>query len=78
MSLIEKIFGSKKNYAQEAKNRLTLMLAHDRTSNVPYMYALKEEILEVIKKYTQAQKIDIKTDYNHNFNTHEDVLLLDK
>ena len=78
MSLIEKIFGSKKNSAQEAKNRLTLMLAHERTINVPYMDAMKQEILEVIKKYAKAQKIDIKTDSNQNFNTLEVEILLEK
>lgn len=78
MSLIEKIFGNKKNSAQEAKNRLTLMLAHERTINVPYIDAMKQEILEVIKKYTKAQKIDIKTDSNQNFNTLEVEILLEK
>ena len=78
MSLIEEIFRSKKNSAQEAKNRLTLMLAHERTNNVPYMDAMKQEILEVIKKYTKAQKIDIKTDSNQNFNTLEVEILLEK
>ena len=78
MSLIEKIFGSKKNSAQEAKTRLTLMLAHVRNINVPYMDAMKQEILEVIKKYTKAQKIDIKTDSNQNFNTLEVEILLEK
>ena len=78
MSLFEKFFGNKTSSAQEAKNRLTLMLAHERTSNVPYMEAMKKEILEVIKKYTKAQKIDIKTDSNQNFNTLEVEILLEK
>lgn len=54
------------------------MLAHERTINVPYMDAMKQEILEVIKKYTKAQKIDIKTDSNQNFNTLEVEILLEK
>ena len=78
MSLFEKFFGNKTSSAQEAKNRLTLMLAHERTINVPYREAMKKEILEVIKKYTKAQKIDIKTDSNQNFNTLEVEILLEK
>ncbi|MCM1222899.1 cell division topological specificity factor MinE [Helicobacter sp. MIT 05-5294] len=78
MSLVDRIFGNKKSSAQEAKNRLTMILAHERAINVPYMEAMKQEILEVIKKYTNAQKIDIKTDSNQNFNTLEVEILLDK
>ncbi|PKT75448.1 cell division topological specificity factor MinE [Helicobacter winghamensis] len=77
MSFLD-IFKSKKNSAQEAKDRLTLILAHERAINVPYMDAMKQEILEVIKKYTKAQKIDIKTDSNQNFNTLEVEILLEK
>ena len=78
MSLIYKIFGGKKSSAQEARDRLTLILAHERAINVPYMDAMKQEILEVIKKYTKAQKIDIKTDSNQDFNTLEVEILLEK
>lgn len=78
MSLVDKIFGSKKSSAQEARDRLTFILAHERAINVPYMEAMKREILEVIKKYTKAQKIDIKTDSNQNFNTVEVEILLEK
>ncbi|MBX7491123.1 cell division topological specificity factor MinE [Helicobacter turcicus] len=78
MNLWENIFKSKKSSAQEAKDRLTLILAHERAINVPYMEAMKQEILEVIKKYTKAQKIDIKTDSNQDFNTLEVEILLQK
>ena len=42
MSLIDKIFGGKKSSAQEARDRLTLILAHERAINVPYMDAMKQ------------------------------------
>lgn len=73
-----KFFGNKKTSAQEAKDRLTLILAHERIVNIPYIDAMKQEILEVIKKYTKAQKIDIKTDSNQNFTTLEVEILFDK
>ncbi|MDE7175901.1 MAG: cell division topological specificity factor MinE [Helicobacter sp.] len=78
MSLMDKFFGGKKSSAKEARDRLTLILAHERAINVPYMEQMKEEILEVIKKYTKAQKIDMKTDSNQNFNTLEVEILLEK
>ncbi|MDA3967947.1 MULTISPECIES: cell division topological specificity factor MinE [Helicobacter] len=78
MSLIDKLFGNKKSSAQAARDRLTLVLAHERTINVPYMDMMKQEILEVIKKYTKAEKIDIKTDSNSNFNALEIEILLQK
>ncbi len=78
MTLRDKIFKRKKTSAQEAKDRLTLILAHERAINVPYIEAMKQEILEVIKKYTRAQKIDIKTDSNQNFNTLEVEIFLEK
>ncbi|WP_297812311.1 cell division topological specificity factor MinE [uncultured Helicobacter sp.] len=78
MSFMNKLFSGKKPSAQEARDRLTLILAHERAINVPYMDAMKKEILEVIKKYTKAQKIDIKTDSNQDFNTLEVEILLEK
>ena len=73
-----KFFGNKKTSSQEAKDRLTLILAHERVVNIPYIDAMKQVILEVIKKYTKAQKIDIKTDSNQNFTTLEVEILFDK
>ena len=78
MNLIEKIFNPKKASAKEAKDRLMLILASERAVNVPYMEMMKQEILEVIKKYTNAQKIDIRADSNQNFNTLEVEILLEK
>lgn len=77
MSFLD-LFGKKKSSAQTASDRLTLILAHERTINVPYMEAMKQEILGVIRKYTKAQKIDIKTGSNQSFNTLEVEILLEK
>ena len=69
MSLLDKIFG-RENSAQMAKNRLTLVLAHERSTNLPYINEMRSEIVEVIKKYTGAgtQQINFKTDSNQNMN----------
>lgn len=69
MSFLDKLLG-RENSAQMAKNRLTLVLAHERSTNLPYINEMRSEIVEVIKKYTGAgtQQINFKTDSNQNMN----------
>ncbi|MGP1449699.1 MAG: cell division topological specificity factor MinE [Wolinella sp.] len=79
MNLFDKIFGGKdKNSAKSATDRLKLVLAHERAVNIPYLDDMKREILEVIKKYTNAEKIDIKTDSNQQVDTLEVEIVLGK
>lgn len=61
-------FLSRDSSASQAKDRLKIVLAHDRSSNIPYINEMRNEIIEVIKKYTKANKIDFKTDSNQNIN----------
>ncbi len=67
MTLFERFFGAKKASANVAKDRLTLMLAHERADcAVPYMDDLKRDLLEVIQKYTKTGNVNIKTEQNQN------------
>jgi cell division topological specificity factor len=68
MTLFERFFGSKKDKsANVAKDRLKLMLAHERADcAVPYLDDLKNDLLEVVKKYTKAGDVSIKTEQNQN------------
>jgi cell division topological specificity factor len=68
MTLFERIFGKKKdNTANIARDRLTLMLAHERADcAVPYLDDLKNELLEVVRKYTKTGDVSIKTEQNQN------------
>lgn len=67
MSLIEMLFGGKKKSASVAKDRLTLMLAHERADNsLPNMDELKRELMEVVKKYVKVKDIKVKTEQNQN------------
>ena len=75
MSLFSRIFGSK-NSASTARNRLSLMLAHERSVNIPYMEDMQREILEVVQKYTKSSQVHIKTDSNQNINTLEVEIIL--
>ena len=65
MSLLDIFFNKKKNEppsAAQAKDRLQILLAHERvTTNAPdYLPMMKQEILEVIRKYIQIDKDQVK------------------
>lgn len=62
MSLIEKIFGKRKNTADIARERLQIILAHERNGNMgapDYLPALQRELMEVISKYVKVNQSDI-------------------
>lgn len=77
MSLLTKWFGNDGS-AKTARDRLKIVLAHERSVKLPYMEDMKREILEVVQKYTKASKIDIKADSNQNIDTLEVEILLGK
>ncbi|HWL68119.1 MAG TPA: cell division topological specificity factor MinE [Geminicoccus sp.] len=63
MNLLDRFFGRQpKNTAVEAKDRLKILLAHERvTTNAPdFLPMMKQEILEVIRKYIQIDKDQVK------------------
>ena len=64
MTLIEKIFGKRQKTAAIARERLQIILAHERdgrTGSKPdYLPALQRELLEVISKYVAVNQDDIK------------------
>ncbi|RAX59351.1 cell division topological specificity factor MinE [Helicobacter monodelphidis] len=74
------LFGHKKS-ANIAHERLRLTIARERDGNgdintpPPYFEAMKKDIIEVIKRYTNTQSIEIK---NHNVDTLEVEITLEK
>ncbi|MDF0604124.1 cell division topological specificity factor MinE [Neisseriaceae bacterium TC5R-5] len=62
MSLIEMIFGKRQKSASIARERLQIILAHERNGrNAPdYLPALQRELMEVISKYVAVNLDDIK------------------
>ena len=61
MSFLARLFfGERKKTAAIAKNRLAILIAHERGSNTSgrtdYIPAMKDELLQVISKYV---KVDI-------------------
>ncbi|MDE6885728.1 MAG: cell division topological specificity factor MinE [Helicobacteraceae bacterium] len=69
-------FFTKKKSAQSAHDRLQIILAHERSLNIPYMEDMKKEIIDVIEKYTNTSKINIKTDSNQKISTLEIEIVL--
>jgi cell division topological specificity factor len=64
MSLLSFLVGEKKNSANVAKERLQIILAHERSgrgaSRPDYLPALQRELLAVISKYESIEPGDIK------------------
>ena len=63
MSFLSKLFGEKKKTAEIAKNRLSLLIAHERSGGSPtadFLPALQRELIEVISKYVSVNPDDIK------------------
>ena len=64
MSFLARLFGEKKSKtAETAKNRLSLLIAHERTGGTPaadFLPALQRELIEVITKYVAVNPDDIK------------------
>lgn len=64
MSLLSMLIGEKKKSATVAKERLQIILAHERSSSRPttpdYLPALQRELVAVISKYIKINTDDIK------------------
>jgi cell division topological specificity factor len=68
MTLFERWFGkSEETSAERAKERLRLVLAHERAfTHFPFMDDLRKDIVEVIQKYMKVEDINIKTDQSRD------------
>jgi cell division topological specificity factor len=79
MSFLSKIFGEKKGSASVAKDRLTIMLAHERVDcKIPYLDDLRNDLLEVIKKYTSVDDVKITSNSKQNIEMLEIEIVLGK
>ena len=66
MSLLDYFKTTKPNSAKLAKERLQILVAHERSSrNQPsYLPALQQELLQVIQKYIQIDQDDISVHFD--------------
>lgn len=70
MSLLDYFRSSKPNTASLAKERLQILVAHERSSrNQPsYLPALQKELLEVIRKYVNVDRDAITVNFEQEGN----------
>jgi cell division topological specificity factor len=67
MSLLSYLLGEKKKTASVAKERLQIILAHergDRNRRADYLPALQRELVAVISKYVSIKPEEIKFDWD--------------
>ena len=72
MSLLSFLMGEKKKTAGVAKERLQIILAHERSgrggSRADYLPALQRELLAVLAKYVSISPDDIKVNLQRQDN----------
>ncbi len=70
MSLLARIFGEKKRTAEIAKNRLSLLIAHERDGGgaADFLPALQKDLIAVISKYVAVNPDDIKVQLDRQDN----------
>jgi cell division topological specificity factor len=78
MSFLGRIFG-KKSSGSVAKERLMMMLEYERASTkIDNIDAMKQDIVDVIKKYVKVKDVNIKNHSNQEFEALELEIVLDK
>lgn len=79
MSFFESLFGKKKSTASVAKDRLTIMLSHERANcKLPYLDDLRNDLIAVIRKYTKVEDVKITSHNNQNIELLEVEVILGK
>ncbi|AVO49466.1 cell division topological specificity factor MinE [Melaminivora suipulveris] len=72
MSLLSLLLGEKKKTATVAKERLQIILAHERSgrggTQPDYLPALQRELLAVISKYVRIDSNDLKVHFERQEN----------
>lgn len=72
LDLIARVFGRESASASIAKERLRLVLVHDRTSVSPqFLEAIKEELIGVISRYMEIDRdhMDVNLQSGENQST---------
>ncbi len=78
------MFKKQPKSAEIARDRLTLVLSHERVNGnvplIPFLEDMKKDIINVIQKYIDidANKINIKSENIDNLSMLEVEILLDK
>ena len=66
MSLFDRLFG-RKNSADSAKERLQLVLIHDRTDMTPAEFAsLRDDLIATISRHVSIEEEAVQIDVEHD------------
>lgn len=69
MSLFDRLFG-KKNSADSAKERLQLVLVHDRTDLTPAEFAsLRDDLINTISRHVSIDEEEVQIEVEHDGRT---------
>jgi len=70
MSLLNYFRSSRKNTASIAKERLQIIVAHERSqrSGPDYLPLLQQDLLQVVRKYVNVGQEDVKVHVQHDGN----------
>ncbi|HZP87338.1 MAG TPA: cell division topological specificity factor MinE [Burkholderiales bacterium] len=70
MSLLRALFGSRQNSASVAKDRLSLIIARERSSGAPsdWLPRLQRDIIEVIGRYVPVDPNAVKVEMERGEN----------
>ncbi len=61
LEFLSRLFGKEETSGKQAKERLRLVLIHDRASVSPQLLAmLREELIEVISKYMEIDELGLE------------------
>ena len=68
MSLLNYFRSSRKNTASIAKERLQIIVAHERSqrSGPEYLPLLQQDLLQVVRKYVNVGQEDVKIHVQHD------------
>jgi cell division topological specificity factor len=67
VSLLDYFRSEKKNTASLAKERLQIIVAHERSQRTPdYLPQLKQDILDVIRKYVNISNDAVQVQFDQN------------
>ena len=78
MSWLDKLFNKKDKSAQIAKERLMVAIATDRTTTMPELESMREEIIKVLQKYLNIDTININKEEKENMDLIEIEVLIKK
>lgn len=62
--ILDFLLKKKEKSSKVARERLQIVLAHERTLNIPFMENLKKDLLQVIAKYVDIDKENIEVKMN--------------